>query len=137
MTRDLCRRRWPRWLALLAVVASTLAPSLSRLAVAAARSSGEWVEVCTPQGMRIVSAASVDAGAELGTPSGSLGGGVIAGDPCPFCGTGAAPLAPPPAAGIGPRPVWTRSAAPPSSDAEVAQVRPFTAATPRGPPARS
>lgn len=137
MTRDLCRRRWARWLALLAVAASTIAPSLSRLAIAATRSGGEWVEVCTPQGMRIVSTASVDGGADLGTPSGSRDGGLIAGDPCPFCGTGAAPLAPPPEAGICPRPVPTRRAAPPPPDAELARVRPFTAATPRGPPARS
>lgn len=129
-----CRRRWARWLALLALVASTFAPSLSRFVIAATLSGGDWVEVCTPQGMRIVSASSRSGAADAAASSGSRGGWMIAGDVCPYCGTGVPMPAPPPAAGARPPPVSLRSFALPPLDARVAQARPLTAAAPRGPP---
>jgi len=101
------QRRYTAWIALVAMLAFALMPTLSRALSFAQGGSQGWVEVCTPQGMQWVS--------PQGESSSSPPDGVIAQhlDRCHFCqlaGTGAAPLpaaAPPltltPAASEAPR----------------------------------
>lgn len=84
-------RRLTAWIALLAMLAFALVPTVSR-AMAFASGSSNWAEICTPQGMKLVAAvdgdqAPVQAGASL--------------DHCALCGLstdGAAPLPAVPAA---------------------------------------
>jgi Protein of unknown function (DUF2946) len=78
-------RRLTAWIALLAMLAIALVPTVSR-AMAFATGSPSWAEICTPQGMKLVAAvdgdeAPVQTGAHL--------------DHCALCGLssdGAAPL---------------------------------------------
>lgn len=78
-------RRLTAWIALVAMLAFAVVPTVSR-AMAYATGSSTWAEICTPQGMKLVAAADgdeapVQAGAHL--------------DHCALCGLstdGAAPL---------------------------------------------
>jgi hypothetical protein len=87
------------WLALVAMLAMALLPSVSH-ALAFARNgtggNGGWVEVCTPQGMRMV---AVDADAVAGDPAGAVPAPTQATgflEHCPLCALAAdtAPLPP-------------------------------------------
>ncbi len=74
------------WLALLAMLAMAVFPTVSH-ALAAARGDSAWLEVCTAQGVRMVEAgdnnsAPADAGAHQQN--------------CPYCAQGAAALGMPP-----------------------------------------
>jgi len=72
----------------MAMLAFALMPTLSR-AMAFADGSGNWAEVCTPQGMKLVSMA--DRGASEGAPAQAT----VELEHCAFCavtGDGAAPL---------------------------------------------
>lgn len=109
------------WLALLAVLAFTLLPTVSRAMAAA---TGGWTEVCTPQGMKLVAL-------------GDEGGGIATTlDACDHCTLAAHAPPPPPAV------------APVLASAALAEVpvlflqaprRPFAwqPAQSRAPPARS
>jgi Protein of unknown function (DUF2946) len=82
------------WLALLAMLALALLPTLSH-ALAAKNGSTAWAEVCTPQGMRVV---AVDPG--VGDPAAPVSAvGHL--EHCPYCAqlAGAAGL-PPAAPGV-------------------------------------
>lgn len=75
------RRHLPltRWLALLAVAALVLLPTLGH---ALAKGGGGLAEVCTPQGVKLV---TLDDGETTPAPSVHL-------EHCVFCAAGAAPL---------------------------------------------
>lgn len=79
------RLRPATWLALIAVLALALAPTVSR-ALASAHGEADWTEICTPLGLKLQ--APADAGDEA--PAAHLGQL----EHCGFCGlsTGAAPL---------------------------------------------
>ncbi|MDP3084167.1 MAG: DUF2946 family protein [Rubrivivax sp.] len=120
------RRRPIAWLALWALLAMALLPSLAQ-AFAPAGGKTVWSEVCTPQGMRLVAidAVSGDAPAPVST-AGHLAH-------CPYCMTGdggfglPAMMAAhhPVAAAAAPLTVVTRGAAAPPL---------WSPAQPRGPP---
>jgi hypothetical protein len=79
------------WLALIAVLALALLPTVSR-ALAAADGQVSWAEVCTPQGMRAVALAA-DSGVDEPSPAGAG----VALEHCPYCATSAVALGMPPA----------------------------------------
>lgn len=120
-------RRRAAWIALVAVLAFALLPTLSRAMAVAA--GGGWTEVCTPQGMKWVSldAAAAEDTAPVGAPA-SL-------DHCALCGLSAEAAAPLPA--TAPPPLLPlRGAAPPSLFLQApATLHAWRSAQPRGPPA--
>lgn len=69
------------------MVVLALMPTLSRL-WAATQGQGAWVEVCTAQGMRWVSAE------EAGTSGTGTPAGPAAGDHCPYCSLAHTPVVP-------------------------------------------
>ena len=81
-------RRLTVWIALLAMLAFALVPTLSR-ALAPAQGASTWAEICTPQGMRRVALADGDPAPTPASPS--L-------DHCAFCGLSGDGPAPLPAA---------------------------------------
>ncbi|MCA0242806.1 MAG: DUF2946 family protein [Proteobacteria bacterium] len=90
-----CHRRLSTWIALAAMLAFALVPTLSRALAFAAGNGTAWAEVCTPQGLKLVSTAAADAdggGAPASAPAQALSL-----DPCSFCSLAGAGLAPPPA----------------------------------------
>jgi hypothetical protein len=87
------RQRHPAvWIALVAMLAFALLPTLSRALAFAGSDPSAWAEVCTSQGMKWVSTADANAGAS-GAPAQALPL-----DPCGFCPLAGAGLAPPPMA---------------------------------------
>ena len=74
------------------MLAFALVPTLSRALAFAAGGGSAWAEVCTPQGMKLVSTAAAGADAD-GAPAQALPL-----DHCSFCSLAGAGLAPPPAA---------------------------------------
>ena len=120
------------WLALVAVLAMALLPTLSHALSFARGDAGRWAEVCTPQGMRLVAVddAAGAADATLPTANSHL-------EHCPLCALGAGAMAPPPAplamlwlplAGAEPPPAFLH--APRTAFA-------WRSAQPRGPPSHS
>lgn len=105
-------------LALLAVLAFTLLPTLSRAMAAAA---GGWTEVCTPQGMKLV--AVDDGGGEIATTI----------DACGHC-TLAAHAPPPPAPLALALPPAGFSEVPPRFLQAPATAHAWASANPRAPP---
>ena len=83
--------RIPTWLALVAMLALALLPTVSH-ALAFARGGSAWAEVCTPQGMRLV---SVDASQAVDTGAPVQSAGHL--EQCPLCALGADLPALPPA----------------------------------------
>lgn len=77
------------WLALLAMFALALVPTVSH-ALAQARGSTQWTEVCTPQGMRLVAIDAQTAPEQQPAVGGHL-------EHCPWCGMGGASPGMPPA----------------------------------------
>jgi hypothetical protein len=63
-------QRFTAWIALLAMLALAVLPSVSHALAFARGGAAGWVEVCTPQGMRLVAvdAADASAPAEPGPP---------------------------------------------------------------------
>lgn len=118
-------RRLTAWIAIVAMLALALVPTISR-AMAYASGGSAWAEVCTPQGMQRVFAD----GERMGTPP----DGMPQIDPCHFC-----PLA---AAGAAPLPMAAPALALPPAGAELPSLFPQAARTlhawrsaqPRGPP---
>ncbi len=85
------------WFAMLAMVFAALAPAVSHalaLASAPGRGSSAWIEVCTAQGARWVTAD----GAGDAQPDGPAGAASGHFDHCPFCHLAGQGMAPPPAA---------------------------------------
>ncbi len=66
------------WIALVAMLALALLPTLSHALVHARGGPGGWAEVCTPQGMRLV---ALDAADDAGVPAASPGSM----EHCPYC----------------------------------------------------
>ena len=79
------RRRSISWLALLAMLAATLLPSLTHAFFPTAASNGSWIEICTQQGMQRI-AVPADGEVPLGAPP-ALGTQL---DHCAFCVQGGA-----------------------------------------------
>ena len=84
------------WLAIVAMLALALLPTVSH-ALAAARGQSPWAEICTPQGTRVVSIADADSGVIAGRDDGRSGSAGIHLEHCPFCASSAATLGMPPA----------------------------------------
>jgi hypothetical protein len=114
------------WLALLAVLAMGLLPTVSH-ALALKRGGSAWAEVCTPQGMRLVAVDSDDSPAPL-QASGHL-------EHCPLCALqGMDASAPPPArTSVLMLPVQ-RLGLPPLFLQAPATLHAWRTAQPRGPP---
>ncbi|MDL2336688.1 MAG: DUF2946 family protein [Pseudomonadota bacterium] len=81
------------WLALLAVLALALLPTVSH-ALAAARGQAAWAEVCTPRGARLVAAASADG--ELQQEQGAPASSAFHLEHCPLCALSTGDLGPAP-----------------------------------------
>ncbi|MDZ7813785.1 MAG: DUF2946 family protein [Ideonella sp.] len=81
------------WIALLAVFGLALAPTISH-AVAHANGATPWTEICTPQGIKLVSLTGEELPADATLSPHSL-------EHCALCGLAASPAAPP-AASAGP-----------------------------------
>jgi hypothetical protein len=83
--------RLPLWLALVAMLALALLPTLSH-ALTFARGGAAWAELCTPQGMRLVAVDAAQAAADTGAPAQAAGHL----EHCPLCALGAdLPMLPP------------------------------------------
>jgi hypothetical protein len=76
---------WPTWIALLAIWALSLVPTVSQLLAAAAPDGSVRAEICTPQGLRWVTLVAVDelADGPAGTPADTLA--AAHSDHCPLC----------------------------------------------------
>lgn len=88
--------RYPLWLALVAMLALALLPTVSHaIAFAAMDSRGgvAWAEVCTPQGMRLVAVDAAQPAADRSAPVQAAGHL----EHCPLCALGADLPALPPA----------------------------------------
>jgi len=120
-------RRHPRlatWLALVAMAALTLLPTLTHaLARAAGQASAGYAEVCTPQGTKLVALAE---GEQVPPSAGSHL------EHCPYCAAGAALSLPAMAAAL-PTPV-DRSGAPPPALRVPGPAAVWSHGRPRGPP---
>ena len=123
--------RLPLWLALVAMLALALLPTVSH-ALAFARGGAAWAEVCTPQGMRLVAVDAAQA-ADNGAPAQAAGHL----EHCPLCALGAdappLPPAPPaalrlPVAGAEPPPLFLQAAR---------TLHAWRSAQPRAPPSFS
>lgn len=127
MLTSVRHRHITAWIAIVAMLALAMIPTLSR-AMAFADGSGRWAEVCTPQGMKLV--ATADSGDEAPQATLQL-------DPCGFCslaGEGAAPL-PAMAAAVH---LPLHSAEPPALFLHAPRtLHAWSAAQPRAPPARA
>lgn len=90
------RHRLPAWIALVAMLALALLPTVSH-ALAFARGGSAWAEVCTPQGMRLV---ALDASQTADPAAPVQAAGHL--EHCPFCALAAdaPPLPPAPAAAL-------------------------------------
>ncbi|MES2297238.1 MAG: DUF2946 domain-containing protein [Pseudomonadota bacterium] len=72
-------RRYAAWIACCAMLFAALAPSMSR---AFAASGGDWTEICSVNGSKLVKLASVQSGAD------KLASGAASHvEHCPFCAT--------------------------------------------------
>lgn len=116
------------WIALLAVLAMALVPTLARALAHGQGVGTQWIEVCTAQGMTLVAVA--DHGAEPGDGGASL---LPQLEHCPFCTLGhSGPILPtlgfevPPSVSASDRPSWLELPPHPLGGWRSAQ--------PRGPP---
>ena len=128
MSSTTLRLRQGCWIALLAMLALTLAPTLSH-ALASARGTPDWVEVCTSRGAQRLSADKQD-----GDHEGPRSTAAHL-EPCAYCSlAGHASALPPglaaglslPLAGTAPRPSGLQAPRPPNA---------WRSALPRAPPA--
>jgi hypothetical protein len=122
-------RRVTAWIAMIAMLAFALVPTLSR-AMAFADDSGRWAEVCTPQGMKLVQLA------DDGNPD-STAPQALSVDHCGFCSLttdGAALL---PASATLPSLQPPASALPAAFLHAPRTLHAWASAQPRAPPARS
>ena len=120
-------RRLTVWIALAAMLAFALLPTLSR-AMAFAGGGGGWAEVCTPQGMRLVPTGDAE-------PAGASAQAGIQLDHCAFCSMATDGAAPLPA--VAPALHLPLNGAEPPQRFLQAAVTPhaWRTAQPRGPPA--
>lgn len=116
-------RRAAAWIALVAMLAFALLPTLSR----AMATAGGWAEVCTPTGMKWVSVAP-DGGAPDAPMAVSL-------DHCALCSLATEGAAPLPAAPVLPLAVAPGSEAPQAWLHAACTAHAWRSAQPRGPPA--
>lgn len=120
------------WIALVAVLAMALAPTLSHALAFVRGDAGVWAEVCTPQGMRLV---VVDAASAVSEPAPVRADAHI--EHCPFCALGADAPGLPPAAPVAlPQPLLPAFMPPLFLHAPYTPYA-WRSAQPRGPPARS
>lgn len=120
-------RRLGAWIALVAMLAFALMPTLSRALAFSGSGNAAWAEICTPQGMKWLS--SAPAAADPGAPPQALPL-----DPCSFCSLASAGAAPPP--GV-PQVLHLplRSAAPPALFLHAPHaLHAWASAQPRAPP---
>lgn len=117
-------RRLIAWIALVAMLALALVPTLSRAMAYASGGSG-WSEVCTPQGMQWV---SVDSEQSSSPPDGTP----PQVDHCHFCQLASVGAAPPPASALA---LPVAGAEPPRLFPQALRtVHAWRSAQPRGPP---
>jgi len=125
------QRRCIGWLALFAMLAMALLPTLSH-ALSSARGDGTWTEICTPQGMRLV-VVETQSGERAPDPVGAAAHL----EHCPYCAQSAGTLGMPPApVGVVPLPV--ASAELPALFLQAPHtLHAWRSAQPRAPPAFS
>ncbi|XVJ69495.1 MAG: DUF2946 domain-containing protein [Rhizobacter sp.] len=131
LTPTTLRRRC--WLALFAMLAAVLLPTLSH-AVHAARGDSKWVEVCTAQGARFVVVGEGVVSDQSSAPGSSDATTHM--QNCPCCGSSPAMGLPPPAAGA----VWmphVSALVPPLFLQAAHTLFAWRTAQPRGPPSFS
>ena len=120
------------WLALVAMLAMSLLPTLSH-AWAYANGGSVWAEVCTPQGAKLVAVA--DAPGEAGEPAPTQAIGHL--EHCPFCALSSGAVALPTALPIT-VPLLLGSDDPPALFLHAPRTLfAWASAQPRGPPTRS
>jgi len=127
-----CRTRLSTWLALLAVLAMAVLPTLSHALAWSRGGNAAWAEACTPQGMRLV---AVDTAADATPGAPMQAAGHL--EHCPLCALGSdLPLLPPaPQAAL---PVVVLPALVPARFLQAPHTpHPWRAAQPRGPPSVS
>ena len=117
------------WFALAAIMALALLPTLSH-ALAFAKGSTVWAEVCTPQGAKLV--AVTDAADETGTPVPAQA--MVHLEHCPFCALSSGALGPPPAVAAVKPLLLGRGAPPPLFLHAPRTLFAWASAQPRGPP---
>jgi hypothetical protein len=66
------RQPAPAWIAILALLAMALLPTLTQALTHLRGDSTNWVEICTPQGMRLVSLTSMAGGEDAPTEQAPL-----------------------------------------------------------------
>jgi hypothetical protein len=130
--QPLRHQRLSAWIALVAMLAMALLPTLSHALAHARGGASSWAEVCTPQGMRLV-AVSADDSLPGGAPAQAAGHL----EHCPLCALGADALAPPlslPPALVLP---LGRAGLPPLFLQAPHTLHAWRSAQPRGPPSVS
>ncbi|WP_229458746.1 DUF2946 domain-containing protein [Massilia glaciei] len=84
------QRRASAWIACLAFLLAALVPAMTQL-LAANNAAGDWIEICSAKGIKLVKATLADAAP-------ASGDGAPHGENCPFCQTHADTPAMPPGA---------------------------------------
>jgi Protein of unknown function (DUF2946) len=120
-------RRLTAWMALVAMLAFALLPTLSR-AMAFAGGGTAWAEVCTPQGLKRVSLS--DAGTDTGTP----GPNASHLEACAFCSLATDGAAPLPSSPVGAALPLGRTPTPRLFLQAAATLHAWRSAQPRAPP---
>jgi hypothetical protein len=129
MARHPCVNRFAAWLALVAMAAAVLLPTLSHAHAfrASAPQGGGYAEVCTPLGMKLVSLAD---GHELPAHAGAHF------EHCPCCGAGLGACALPPVLPALPVLALAGGPAPPLCLHAPRPPHAWASAQPRAPPSR-
>lgn len=120
-------------IALLAIFALALMPTLSRL-LAHSTGNSAWVEVCTPQGLKQLAVADDGVTVKPVSPA-MLGLSHL--DHCPLCGLGSAVPPLPPALATWALPEGAREGPPPLFAAAPRPLFAWATARPRGPPTQA
>lgn len=133
MTRPHPNRRRSAWVALLAVLAMALVPTLARALAHGQGAGTQWIEVCTAQGMKLVAVAD-DGTAETGSAPQTL---LPQLEHCPFCTLGhGGPALPSATVALLPPPAAVRTV--PARFLHAPRtLRAWRSTQPRGPPSQS
>jgi Protein of unknown function (DUF2946) len=124
MRASRAHHRLTGWIAALAILLASLAPSLSHALGSAEGSS--WIEICTSQGSKWV-----EAGDDNSAPA-PTAGHVF--EHCPFCSIQAPVLGLPPSPELVPLPIEGHGEFPPAFYAAPRTLHAWVSARPRAPP---
>lgn len=121
-----CRahRRLPTWIAALAILLASLAPSLSHALGSAQAAS--WIEICTSQGSKWIAEKTDD------SPAAPTAGHVF--EHCSLCSMHAPTLGLPPLPALRPLPIEGHGEFPPAFFAVPRTLYAWVSARPRAPP---